>query len=441
MKTSERNGYTLASGNSCGDIFLWSLGINDVILQLNSHNEPIQSLDFSMSDDILLSSTKRGVLDVWNLHTGQNVRQFNTFDGTIKVLFHPYSLLISTVHQNTISLWDPRTKNLINSLVYDDTHLTNLKFSPDGLWACAGDASGKVHIWDLRTTKYLHTLDIKINSHPIIDMCFHPTATSLAIASSQHISYWDVSNMNCKNVVKLSENSLSNIQLVFNRNKLIAFGHNGSNIYDIEEMDNYSYIKLPNTHSFSEIAAISITVDQLRNTICYVGERNKIQVWLLNDNDHIPNIDDEVENQNLINEMFTSSKEFANQMLVRLNSLKDLLSKGEYPLQVISKLKPDIRSKLLIDLIVLKLIEPSGFKALDVKLILTTLQNNICNISEEQGLECISFLKSLLNNFGNQFKESFIFIGNQLKGLSEERSLKFNEELEDYIERVNLLNM
>lgn len=162
---------------------------------------------------------------------------------------------------------------------------------------------------------------------------------------------------------------------------------------------------------------------------------------MLNDNDHIPNIDDEVENQNLINEMFTSSKEFANQMLVRLNSLKDLLSKGEYPLQVISKLKPDIRSKLLIDLIVLKLIEPSGFKALDVKLILTTLQNNICNISEEQGLECISFLKSLLNNFGNQFKESFIFIGNQLKGLSEERSLKFNEELEDYIERVNLLNM
>lgn len=439
MKANERFSYTFASGNSYGDIFLWSLGFNNIILQLNSNDEPIQSLNFSSSGDILLSSTRIGALDIWNLHTGQNIRRFTSFDGTTEAIFHPYSFLVSTIHQNTISLWDPRSKNLINSLVNDDSYLTNLKFSPDGLWLCSGDQSGKTHIWDLRTAKYHHKLDVKENDHsPIINLCFHPMDTFLAIASSQYIYYWDISNMNCTNIVSLNDINLDDVQLAFNRDKLISFKYNGFNIYNIDEMDNYSCIKLPNVES-SNNNAISITVDSSGNTVGYISKGSKIQVWFLNNIDQVSNTEDdiEIENQNLINEMLTTSKEFANHMTQRLNSLKDILSKGENPLQTILKLKPETRSKLLIELIVLKILDPSTFRVVESKLVLTTLQNHICNISEEQAIECIFFLKSMLKNFGQQFKESFISISNQLKSIADEKSLKFNEELNDFIEKIN----
>ncbi len=93
----------LASGGSDGIVRLWDLRSGDIVRQLLGHTGPITSVQFD--DTCLITGSADSTVRIWDLRTGKILESFS-YDSPITSLQFDYSKVVCTNGQNTVKIYD-----------------------------------------------------------------------------------------------------------------------------------------------------------------------------------------------------------------------------------------------------------------------------------------------------------------------------------------------
>ncbi len=93
----------LASGGSDGIVRLWDLRTGEVVRQLLGHTGPITSLQFD--DTCLVTGSADSTVRIWDLRTGKVIDSFS-YDSPITSLQFDYSKVVCTNGCNTVKIYD-----------------------------------------------------------------------------------------------------------------------------------------------------------------------------------------------------------------------------------------------------------------------------------------------------------------------------------------------
>jgi WD40 repeat protein len=100
-----------------------------------------------------------GTVRLWDVATGQALRQFNSGDiGVIGLAFSPDGRLVaSAAWDQTLRLWDAKTGSESKKISLQDGFTKILCFSPDGKFILRGTTTSIIEMWDIATGQKIKT--------------------------------------------------------------------------------------------------------------------------------------------------------------------------------------------------------------------------------------------------------------------------------------------
>lgn len=207
------SGSTLASASRDGNIRLWDVNTGDqksifwLGLELGAAHQLKRiatnlldlkggvSIAFSPSGTKLVSVGYDKTIRIWNSITGGYCRGLPGHTKRVRsaVAFSPVSFtLASASRHGNVSIWDANTGGLLQMLRDYKQVATAVAYSPDGA-ALAAAGEFAVHIWSTNTGLLLKTLDTKQVMKWTTSVAFSPGGSKLATAGSNgYIHLWNV---------------------------------------------------------------------------------------------------------------------------------------------------------------------------------------------------------------------------------------------------------
>uniref|UniRef100_A0A8C2TJT4 Katanin p80 WD40 repeat-containing subunit B1 n=1 Tax=Coturnix japonica TaxID=93934 RepID=A0A8C2TJT4_COTJA len=120
---------------------------------LTGHTTPIESLQISANEELIVAGSQSGSIRVWDLEAAKILRTLLGHKANICSLdFHPYGSFVASGSLDTdIKLWDVRRKGCIFKYKSHTQAVRCLRFSPDGKWlaSAADDHTVKVIYYDI----------------------------------------------------------------------------------------------------------------------------------------------------------------------------------------------------------------------------------------------------------------------------------------------------
>ena len=149
----------------------------------------VTQIDFS-SDGRLMAvginqGYPQGVVEIWDLSTGQKVKTLPVF-ADLQLIFSPDGSRLAVDSPNGLELWDIATGQKVLSM--DEPGHTRLIFSPDGKWLLVG-ICGSVEVLDAATLEKTFSFSGLTGCTPYI--AFSPDGRLLAISSKGSVKIWD----------------------------------------------------------------------------------------------------------------------------------------------------------------------------------------------------------------------------------------------------------
>jgi WD40 repeat protein len=149
----------------------------------------VTQIDFSSDGRLMAVGVNQGypqgVVEIWDLSTGQKVKTLPIF-ANLQLIFSPDGSRLAMDTPNGLELWDVATGQKV--LSRDETGLTSLMFSPDGKWLLAG-ICGSVEVLDAATLEEKFSFSGLTSCTPYV--AFSPDGRLLAISSKGPVKIWD----------------------------------------------------------------------------------------------------------------------------------------------------------------------------------------------------------------------------------------------------------
>uniref|UniRef100_A0A8C2TLP8 Katanin p80 WD40 repeat-containing subunit B1 n=1 Tax=Coturnix japonica TaxID=93934 RepID=A0A8C2TLP8_COTJA len=147
------SGRLLATGGDDCRVNVWSVNKPNCVMSLTGHTTPIESLQISANEELIVAGSQSGSIRVWDLEAAKILRTLLGHKANICSLdFHPYGSFVASGSLDTdIKLWDVRRKGCIFKYKSHTQAVRCLRFSPDGKWlaSAADDHTVKVIYYDI----------------------------------------------------------------------------------------------------------------------------------------------------------------------------------------------------------------------------------------------------------------------------------------------------
>ena len=160
-------GSRLASGRRDGLIQLWDVATGQLLQTFRGHVDAISSVSFSPDGLSIASTGKDATVRLWDVATGQQKRLLAGYKGTVwRVKFYPNGLPLASdlkgdiggPDDENIRLWDLRTCQVKKKLTGHAAWVTGISFSADGKTLASVSFDDTVLLWDLTST--IKVLDV-----------------------------------------------------------------------------------------------------------------------------------------------------------------------------------------------------------------------------------------------------------------------------------------
>uniref|UniRef100_UPI0035E3FF75 WD40 repeat domain-containing protein n=1 Tax=Thermogemmatispora sp. TaxID=1968838 RepID=UPI0035E3FF75 len=130
-----------------GAIFLWQVSTGQLLLRLRDHVGAPSALAWSPDGSLLASSSDDGSLSLWNPRSGQLLLRLSHPRSISSLAWSPDgSLLASSSNDGSLSLWNPHSGQLLLRLSHSRS-ISSLAWSPDGSLLASGDSNGSLSLW------------------------------------------------------------------------------------------------------------------------------------------------------------------------------------------------------------------------------------------------------------------------------------------------------
>jgi RNA polymerase sigma factor (sigma-70 family) len=200
------------NGERVGVIYVWNLATGKEVRRLQGQwpEEWIECLAISPDERTLATGSeeffkrdKPQVIRLWDLEAGKAVCELKGHDGPIgalvftrdgKTVISSSSSRWKTVKDHTIRVWDVATGQELRRLEGHGASVRTLALSPDGKTLASGSWDGTVRLWDLAAGKEIGRLPR--HSGGVYSLAFAPDGKQLVSASGYDdldVRLWDLS--------------------------------------------------------------------------------------------------------------------------------------------------------------------------------------------------------------------------------------------------------
>lgn len=169
----------LISGDHDGLIKYWQPNFNNV-QSIHAHSDPIRDLAFSPNDSKFVSASDDSTLKVFDFALGQMESKLEGHGWDAKsVDWHPTKgLLVSGSKDHLVKLWDPRTGRCLTTLHGHKSTITKVTFEKvRGMCLATSARDQTARVFDLRMMRDISLL--KGHEKDISTLTFHPIHANL----------------------------------------------------------------------------------------------------------------------------------------------------------------------------------------------------------------------------------------------------------------------
>jgi WD40 repeat protein len=192
---------TMLAAASSSTITLWNVdnpSSPSEIASLEGHTDAINAVAFSPDGKTLASGSADQTIILWDVATGKPIGQplAGHTDWVRSVVFSPDGkTLASGSDDKTVRLWDVKTGQSIGEpLTGHNNYVIDVAFSPDGKLLASGGWDNTIILWDVTTRKPI-AQPLSEHTGLISSLAFSPDGKTLASKSdAQEIFLWDISD-------------------------------------------------------------------------------------------------------------------------------------------------------------------------------------------------------------------------------------------------------
>jgi len=173
------SGQIAISGGEDGVVIVWDINTGKEIRRFEGHSGPVRAVAVSPDGLTVISGglsgasmMEPGELILWDLRTGQEIHRFEgqaeaivdiaiSSDGNKVIASSGEVAYSSAVLNQTYSLllWNVRTGELIHRFKDIERDVPNLAISPNGDFALTASTDHNLYLWDMESGEQVHTLE------------------------------------------------------------------------------------------------------------------------------------------------------------------------------------------------------------------------------------------------------------------------------------------
>ncbi|MBF0631026.1 MAG: pentapeptide repeat-containing protein [Magnetococcales bacterium] len=189
----------------------------------SGHGDGIRAVAFSPDGNTLLSGSNDHTLKLWDPHSRQCIQTLKGHEGSVRaVAFSPDgNTILSGSLDHTLKLWDPHSGQCIQTLKGHEGSVNAIAFSPDGNTLLSESHDHTLKLWDTRSGQCIQTF--KGHKKSVHAVAFSPDGKSLLSGSNDHtLKLWDPRSGQCIQTFKGHKNSVRAVAFSPDGNTLLS---------------------------------------------------------------------------------------------------------------------------------------------------------------------------------------------------------------------------
>ncbi len=217
------DGTLVASAGRDGLVEVWEVNTGQ-LKNTFRHNDRVNSIAFSPTENILASGAGDTTVKLWNAITGTEILTIRRTERISTVAFSPDGKTLAWIEASspdTIHLWDVTTQSII--AFYEDPTVFNMNsiaFSPDGkTFVTVDHFYDIVKVWDINTGNTIDLGHIGLSPRSfdlpnigLTPISFSTDSTMLATGGTRGVKLWDVNTG--RNVANIPVKPSAHVRLV-----------------------------------------------------------------------------------------------------------------------------------------------------------------------------------------------------------------------------------
>ncbi|MBK8418817.1 protein kinase [Candidatus Villigracilis saccharophilus] len=241
------DGVHIAAGEKNGIVQIWDLQTGQESLKLNVKTL-INAVEYTPDGSRLITGDASGYIKIWDITTGNLESSFLAHASGIEYMaLSPDGSRLSTTSSTFLKIWDTSTSEKLFTLSDFTGDVTSVAFSQDGTRLATVDLGGNAIIWNIATGKNLSTFSVG-NKECYFNALFNQDSTRLITSDScGTIRFWDITGNKGQELfrrnIRSSGGSVS-LNLSPNGTQLAVGENNSISIWDASK--GFDLFVLPN---------------------------------------------------------------------------------------------------------------------------------------------------------------------------------------------------